>query len=45
MDALSRLHHKQILTYLRLTGLKLGYLVNFNTDTIKDNIKRFVNNL
>ncbi len=45
VEQITNLHHKQILTYLRLTGLKLGYLVNFNTDTIKDNIKRFVNNL
>ena len=38
-------HHKQLLTYLRLTGLKLGLLINFNTDNLKDNIKRLVNNL
>jgi len=45
VDALSNLHHKQILTYLRLSGLKLGYLINFNTDSMKDSIIRYVNKL
>lgn len=38
-------HHKQLLTYLRLTGLKLGLLINFNEPLIKDGITRIVNNL
>jgi GxxExxY protein len=38
-------HHKQVLTYLRLSNLKLGILVNFNTDNILDSIFRKVNNL
>ena len=38
-------HHKQVLTYLRLTNLKLGILVNFNTDDIGRGIFRKVNNL
>lgn len=38
-------HKKQTLTYLRLTGLKLGLLVNFNEALIKDRITRVVNNL
>ncbi len=38
-------HKKQTLTYLRLTGLKLGLLVNFNKALIKDGITRVVNNL
>src|SRR6478609_6388543 len=38
-------HQKQLLTYLRLTGLKLGLLVNFNEALIKDGIQRIVNNL
>lgn len=45
VEKLSELHHKQILTYLKLTGLKLGYLVNFNADSIKDNIIRYANNI
>ncbi|MCD4790881.1 MAG: GxxExxY protein [Bacteroidales bacterium] len=36
---------KIVLTYLRLTGLKLGLLVNFNVALIKDGIKRIVNGL
>jgi len=38
-------HKKQLLTYLKLTELKLGLLVNFNVDLIKDGITRIVNNL
>lgn len=45
VEALSSLHHKQILTYMRLSGMKLGYLINFNTDSMKDNIIRYVNKL
>jgi iron complex transport system substrate-binding protein len=36
---------QQTLTYLRLTGCKLGLLINFSAPTIKDGIKRIVNNL
>ncbi len=32
----------QILTYLRVTGKKLGLLINFNSKLLKDGIKRFV---
>jgi GxxExxY protein len=39
------MHHKQVITYLRLSNLKLGILVNFNTDNILDSIFRKVNNL
>ena len=45
VDALAPVHHKQILTYLRLTNLKLGILVNFNVDQIADGIFRKVNKL
>ena len=38
-------HKKQLMTYLRLTGLKLGLLVNFNERLIKDGIERVVNGL
>jgi len=38
-------HKKQLLTYLKLTGMKLGLLVNFNVDLIKNGITRIVNNL
>ena len=38
-------HKKQLLTYLKLTGMKLGLLVNFNVELIKNGITRIVNNL
>jgi GxxExxY protein len=41
---LSRLHFKQLLTYLKLSDKRVGILVNFNSEDIKDNIKRIVNN-
>jgi GxxExxY protein len=45
IEAIAPVHSKQLLTYLRLTGFKLGLLVNFNEALIKDGIKRIVNNL
>lgn len=38
-------HKKQLLTYLKLTGLRLGLLINFNVELIKNGITRIVNNL
>ncbi len=38
-------HKKQLLTYLKLTGIKLGMLINFNVELIKNGITRIVNNL
>ncbi|MEX0995993.1 MAG: GxxExxY protein [Flavobacteriaceae bacterium] len=45
VEALADVHYKQLLTYLKLSGKKLGILVNFNTDKIEVNIKRIVNKL
>ncbi|MEO6670449.1 MAG: GxxExxY protein [Ferruginibacter sp.] len=45
VEALAEVHYKQLLTYLRITNLKLGLLVNFNVPLIKDGIHRIVNNL
>jgi len=45
IETIAPVHTKQLLTYLKLTGLKLGLLVNFNEALIKDGIKRIVNNL
>jgi GxxExxY protein len=45
VDELANVHYKQLLTYLKLSNLKLGILVNFNTDKINSSIKRIVNNL
>ncbi|NQV17359.1 MAG: GxxExxY protein [Armatimonadetes bacterium] len=38
-------HKKQLLTYLKLSELKLGLLINFNVNLIKNGITRIVNNL
>jgi GxxExxY protein len=43
VEELSKVHHKQILTYLKLTNLKLGLLVNFNTNDISKTIFRKIN--
>ena len=45
IEALADIHYKQVQTYLKLTGLKLALLVNFNVPLIKDGIHRIVNNL
>lgn len=45
VEQLSKAHRKQIQTYLRLTGLKLGYLFNFGAALMKDGIVRAVNGL
>ncbi len=45
VENLLDLHHKQVITYLNLSGLKLGLLVNFNSDDISKSIFRKVNNL
>lgn len=42
VEALSRLHEAQILTYLRLSGLRLGYLLNFNAVRLRYGLRRFV---
>jgi len=42
VDALLQIHVAQVLTYLKLSGFKLGFLVNFNVVRIKDGIKRIV---
>jgi len=42
---ISRAHNKQLLTYLKLSGLKLGYLLNFGEVLMKNGITRLVNGL
>lgn len=44
-ENLCEVHHKQVITYLKLSGLKLGLLVNFNTTDVAKTIFRKVNNL
>ncbi|MBS1626131.1 MAG: GxxExxY protein [Bacteroidetes bacterium] len=45
VEELHKVHHKQLQTYLKLTGIRLGLLINFNEALIKDGIKRIVNGL
>ena len=43
VEALNDLHLAQILTYLKLSGCKLGLLINFNSVLFKDGVQRVVN--
>lgn len=45
VEAVNNAHKKQLLTYLKLTGMKLGYLLNFGEVLMKSGITRTVNNL
>jgi len=45
VETLADVHHKQLLTYLKLTEKKLGLLINFNSSSISNSIIRIVNNL
>ncbi|MBC8556053.1 MAG: GxxExxY protein [Candidatus Brocadiales bacterium] len=45
VESITKAHKKQVLTYLRLTGCKLGYLLNFGENLMKDGITRIVNGL
>ncbi|MBW6537039.1 MAG: GxxExxY protein [Mariniphaga sp.] len=45
VELIAPVHPKQLLTYLKVTGLKLGLLINFNEKLIKDGITRIANNL
>ena len=43
IEKLSNVHKKQLLTYLKLSNLKLGYLINFNEELLKNGITRIIN--
>ncbi len=45
IDTVAPVHYKQVLTYLKLTNVKLGILINFNEELLKTGIKRIVNGL
>ena len=42
VERIHPVHEAQLLTYLKLTGIHLGILINFNTKLIKDGIKRVI---
>jgi GxxExxY protein len=43
VETMIPLYEAQLITYLKVTGLRLGYLINFNVVHLKDGIKRMVN--
>jgi GxxExxY protein len=43
VDALHPVHHAQLLSYMRLSNIPLGLLMNFNVSVLKDGIKRLIN--
>ncbi len=43
VETLVKVHFKQLATYVKLTGLKLGLLINFFEDDIREGIKRYIN--
>jgi len=43
VESINNSHKKQLLTYLKLSGYKLGYLLNFNEALMKDGITRIIN--
>ncbi len=43
VDRLLPIHQAQLLTYLKLSGIRTGLLINFNSKVLKDGIKRWVN--
>ena len=45
VEALQKVHHKQVVTYLKLMDLRLGYLLNFGAPLLRDGIHRIVNGL
>lgn len=45
VESLNDVHFAQLMTYLKLTNCRLGMLMNFNVNLIKNGIKRIVNNL
>ncbi|MGD9039454.1 MAG: GxxExxY protein [Desulfobacteraceae bacterium] len=44
-EKIEEIHKAQLLTYLKISGLKLGLLLNFNMPVMKDGVVRIVNNL
>ena len=42
VDTITSIHEAQLLTYLRLSGMKVGLIINFNVPVLKEGIKRLV---
>lgn len=43
IESIAHIHTAQLLTYLRLSGLRLGLLINFNTVSLRSGIRRVIN--
>lgn len=43
VQQLEKVHHKIVLTYLKVSGIKLGLLINYNVNLIKEGIHRKIN--
>jgi GxxExxY protein len=43
VDRLAAIHDAQIISYLKISGCKVGLLINFNVKMVKDGVRRFVN--
>ncbi len=43
VEALAPIHEAQVISYLKLSGCKVGLLINFNVCVLKDGIRRFIN--
>jgi GxxExxY protein len=42
VDSLNPVHLAQLMTYLKLSGCRIGYLINFNVESLRDGIKRVI---
>lgn len=42
VDAVNPVHQAQLMTYLKLSGCRIGFLINFNVESLKDGIKRII---
>jgi GxxExxY protein len=45
VEKIAPIHEAQLLTYLKITGFHIGFLLNWNAPLMKDGIKRMVNSL
>jgi GxxExxY protein len=43
VESLEKVHHKTVLTYLKVSGMKLGILVNFKVNLVKEGVHRKIN--
>ena len=44
VEEIAPIHHAQLLSYLKLSGLRVGLIINFNVNVLKNGIKRIINN-